>query len=947
MKKLLFLIMVFMFISLPGVSGIDTQTIMLRGDPSSLLSGTIWDICIDPGHGGPANGGGRKYGENGDYLGAYGYSDSLSEQWATLCVAFLLQEKMQALFKNAVLTRVTQYEPDLPPDGWDYRVNLINTCANGYNPADLAVVIHFNGLFPGNHQRTECFYSDRDTTDGGEFRVIDTVLPLKVVSSLHRHLNENFPCVYGDPVFDHYRNGGSKVGNYYVARNAKCAVAYVECSDISQHWDEEDFLEDSLGCHQDLIAIALKYAIESWENNSGMLSIRTKAICGDSGFCKVSIANGPETYFNTPLTTCLQDGEHVKVWWVSPISIAGCLGTVDYVVSTVSECNNVVWVESTQVVEWTTHVCSTHTITAYYAGGDAWYSAELFEPQAGEVWELGTSQDIRWIADPGVDSTSRIDILLSRDGGSIWETLFVDVPWDTNCVGDTGHVSWQVSGTSSADCHLKLVMEDMVGNQTEKVSDYFVIGLSCNLTWPACSTIWQVGDSAVVNWSASPGDGGSTKIDILYSTNGGVNWEEIATNLPNTGNHRFIVDSDTTNAARIKIFAHDSVGNSAQDVSPTFSVQYHLYVRWLAGEGMYFCMGWRLSLFVQFPPGSNGSSVATIYLSRDGGTTYEYLGYLPYPEDPNDYISRLFTWVVEGPNTDDARVYIAVTDDQGHTAEYYSPPFNICGGCVIGDLNKDGSYYDIADAVSMINYLLMIDPSFCEPDPTPCDIDCNGQLHVADFQWLVLIILGHRVPCDRPGYGSSKYAGEIEVESSNDVVCVEASRDVGAIKFTFDGPVNPQLALPNMQMKVWGNQIVVYSMSGHAVSPGKKKILELKRGANLLSAEAADCNGDVLKVIIDEAKPLAAMLIQNFPNPFNPKTVIEYLLPQSAEVSLVIYNVLGQKVKTLVDGFQTAGFQSAEWDGTNESGSVTSSGIYFYKLVAGDFTQTKKMVMLK
>jgi hypothetical protein len=404
---------------------------------------------------------------------------------------------------------------------------------------------------------------------------------------------------------------------------------------------------------------------------------------------------------------------------VSPISIAGCLGTVDYVVSTVSECGNVVWVESTQVVEWTTQICSTHTITAYYVGGDVWYSAELLEPQAGDEWELGSAQEIKWIADPGVNSTSRIDILLSRDGGSTWETLFVDVPWDTNCVGDTAYVGWEISGTSSADCRLKLMMQDMVGNQTERVSEYFLIVFSCSLTWPTSSTTWQVGDSAVVNWYASGGDEGTTRIDLFFSTDSGVSWEEIATNIPNTGNFRWVVDSDTTTSARVKMKAHDNAGNTAEDVSPTFSVNYDLYVRWLAGEGMYFCMGWKLSLFVQFPPGSNGSSVATIYLSGDGGTTYEYLGYLPYPEDPNDYISGLFTWVVEGPNTDNGTVYIVVTDDQGHTAEYYSPPFNICGGCVIGDLNKDGSYYDIADAVAMINYLLMIDPSFCEPDPTP------------------------------------------------------------------------------------------------------------------------------------------------------------------------------------------------------------------------------------
>jgi hypothetical protein len=93
--------------------------------------------------------------------------------------------------------------------------------------------------------------------------------------------------------------------------------------------------------------------------------------------------------------------------------------------------------------------------------------------------------------------------------------------------------------------------------------------------------------------------------------------------------------------------------------------------------------------------------------------------------------------------------------------------------------------------------------------------------------------------------------------------------------------------------------------------------------------------------------PATFSLSQNHPNPFNPSTIIEYALPQDAEVNLVIYNILGQKVKILVNEFQTAGFKSVEWDGMDSRGNVTATGIYFFKLRAGDFTQTKKMVMLK
>jgi hypothetical protein len=86
---------------------------------------------------------------------------------------------------------------------------------------------------------------------------------------------------------------------------------------------------------------------------------------------------------------------------------------------------------------------------------------------------------------------------------------------------------------------------------------------------------------------------------------------------------------------------------------------------------------------------------------------------------------------------------------------------------------------------------------------------------------------------------------------------------------------------------------------------------------------------------------------QNYPNPFNPTTDIEFALPKAGQVSLVVYNVLGQEVKSLVDGQMDAGNHTVTWDGTNSHGQSVSSGIYFYRLSAGEYNATKKMLMLK
>ena len=88
--------------------------------------------------------------------------------------------------------------------------------------------------------------------------------------------------------------------------------------------------------------------------------------------------------------------------------------------------------------------------------------------------------------------------------------------------------------------------------------------------------------------------------------------------------------------------------------------------------------------------------------------------------------------------------------------------------------------------------------------------------------------------------------------------------------------------------------------------------------------------------------PKKFFLEQNYPNPFNPETVIEYTLPTAGKVSLVIYNLRGEEVALLFSGTVHAGNHQVTWDASN-----VSSGIYFYRLQAGDFVQTRKMLLLK
>lgn len=118
-------------------------------------------------------------------------------------------------------------------------------------------------------------------------------------------------------------------------------------------------------------------------------------------------------------------------------------------------------------------------------------------------------------------------------------------------------------------------------------------------------------------------------------------------------------------------------------------------------------------------------------------------------------------------------------------------------------------------------------------------------------------------------------------------------------------------------------------------------------GYQLLPRSMADISLVTSVAENDGQLPLVFGLSQNFPNPFNPTTTIHYSIARDCHVKLEIYNVMGQKIKTLFNSQQKAGHNVVNWDGTNDAGINVSSGIYMYRIQAADFVNTKKMLLIK
>jgi hypothetical protein len=152
-------------------------------------------------------------------------------------------------------------------------------------------------------------------------------------------------------------------------------------------------------------------------------------------------------------------------------------------------------------------------------------------------------------------------------------------------------------------------------------------------------------------------------------------------------------------------------------------------------------------------------------------------------------------------------------------------------------------------------------------------------------------------------------------------------------------------------------------ITADSIIPGRGYWVKVKQSGKLvLSSSTFVTNNNLIKIVSDTDMPpsppgeaisetpkipMEFSLAQNFPNPFNPSTVIQYQVPGLSKIMLKIFNTLGQEVKTLVDEIQDAGYKSVEWNSTDNTGNAVPSGMYFYQLHGDGFVATKKLLLMR
>jgi hypothetical protein len=279
-----------------------------------------------------------------------------------------------------------------------------------------------------------------------------------------------------------------------------------------------------------------------------------------------------------------------------------------------------------------------------------------------------------------------------------------------------------------------------------------------------------------------------------------------------------------------------------------------------------------------------------------------------------------------------------------------------------GDMNLNGLANEIADAVLYTNYFLKGIPAFTisvAAQTAASDVNNDGHtLTVGDLVYMLRIITGDALPIPKLAPFAERVDFKSKEAGGSTTLLIDSPTQIGGVylQLKTNGIIPNELiralSLADMDVKYSSegdrmNVIITSNQKGAVISSGVSELLTIPGSCEVLHAEASDYYGNMLNARIEKlGLPSLYVLGQNYPNPFNPTTTISFSLPTPTDWSLSVINVAGQVVRQFT-GVGAVGSLSVTWDATDNNGQTVATGVYFYRLDAGEFSETRKMVLMK
>ncbi len=538
-------------------------------------------------------------------------------------------------------------------------------------------------------------------------------------------------------------------------------------------------------------------------------------------------------------------------------------------------------------------------------------------PQGGEMLYIGNSYNIAWTSE---DFAGQIGVDVSIDSGNTWATLSTDND-------PSGTLEWMVPNAPTENAFVRVydAGDQVPADTSGKFSLVEAPSETLTVVYPNGGETFEAGQLHNITWSASSGFSGTVDLDVSYD--GGATWNTIISNLPFEGTFEWPVPDVDTDSALVRVYDTET-GVPADTSDSLFTLNYEPVVQ--EDYALYF----------------------------DGIDDV-----VQVTNDPSLNVAERFTiefWIkTSNPSQSWSRVL-----EKGSWDEYY-----------IGFYGRHGKMHGSLRTFITGGYTRMTIPV----GPSRTVIQPNTWYHIAatyDGNQATMFVNG--VP------ELSKNAVVSPRSLLGDLIIGAVQRDEDTYEYHLDATLD--------EMRIWNiarstqdiSQSMFADLTGtesglvayYTFNQGSGQTLvdQTTHGNNgrlgldtqsddadpawILSDKPTSANffvfGNMQKPVSDLAEaqtPEQFQLMQNYPNPFNASTKISFNVPAlndgQVEIKLQIFDLQGRIINTLARGVYPPGVHQVEWNGSTSHGIVAASGMYFVRLIAGDYVETRRMIMLK